>query len=611
MLRFGMKALLLFFTVLSQASSVDGSDDTCVERVDDDAVDIERRMGQGASILDFLRPSLLEPQVLDGIRAKLFSGELVIIRDAFQPEFAEYAYSQISREDINWQREQYYVSDNLISNHRYERGVGMEDELSQVIHKVLAEGAREVKKNHTMKIYSNYDPIQNYPGHNLIKEKIYGEVDGIDDLYSVFTNDETKKFMTKISGRSCEGRGTQMNLIRTGPGCYSAPHTDFRETRSTTFLWHLSKNWKAEFGGNFYWGSSEKVEEGYFTSEFNTLVLFIPTPRSYHIVTEISERADVHRYVLAAKFNALSPSIEDPIEDWFGNEADHIKLTARFAKYIVHDMDIETAPLGRRQALSDLKQSVNDNYLHPVDYSVAVIEGDDDADFDDLDPVHVLTKESSLLDVLDPSLTKDDELLDDIRAALLSGRLVKIEDAFEVHFATRVRDLLNNSEFHRDDSASASGIPGFVDRKHVLRDNPSAELQLALGIFDHPKSKEFMAGLTLQECSGAAVYTPTWYQPGDQTTPHTGDNGLKSVAFDWHLTSDWDPSYGGALSWLRSRTVMQSYHHASFNTLYLHLPSALTPHAVTPVSFWSRGRRLAVSGSYSAEVPSEEGHAIG
>ena len=101
----------------------------------------------------------------------------------------------------------------------------MEDELSQVIHKVLDEGTRETKKNHTMKIYSRYDPIANYPGHNLIKQKIYGKVTGIDELYNVFTSDETKEFMTKISGRSCNGKGAQMNFVRQGPGEYSAPHT--------------------------------------------------------------------------------------------------------------------------------------------------------------------------------------------------------------------------------------------------------------------------------------------------------------------------------------------------------------------------------------------------
>ena len=97
MLRFGMKALLLFSTadrVFGRTSSVGGSE-ACVERVgespleraatdDGDDVDIEQSIGQAASILDFLRPSLLEPEVLDGIRSKLVSGELVIIRDAFQ-----------------------------------------------------------------------------------------------------------------------------------------------------------------------------------------------------------------------------------------------------------------------------------------------------------------------------------------------------------------------------------------------------------------------------------------------------------------------------------------------------------------------------------------------
>merc|ERR1712224_920721 len=54
--------------------------------------------------------------------------------------------------------------------------------------------------------------------------------------------------------------------------------------RSVAFVWHLSKHWKPEWGGAFYWIPEPK----YMHAEFNSLYLFSVTHEGYHQVTSVS-----------------------------------------------------------------------------------------------------------------------------------------------------------------------------------------------------------------------------------------------------------------------------------------------------------------------------------
>src|SRR5206468_8983413 len=59
------------------------------------------------------------------------------------------------------------------------------------------------------------------------------------------------------------------------PGDHLLPHDDRLRTgendsRQLAFVWHLTKNWRPTWGGDFYWCP----EDRYFTPVFNTLMLF-------------------------------------------------------------------------------------------------------------------------------------------------------------------------------------------------------------------------------------------------------------------------------------------------------------------------------------------------
>ena len=61
-----------------------------------------------SSIADFLNPKLLDEEVLAGIKSKIMNGQVVVIRDAFIPEFAEYVWAQLSGDDNSFSHTQYY-----------------------------------------------------------------------------------------------------------------------------------------------------------------------------------------------------------------------------------------------------------------------------------------------------------------------------------------------------------------------------------------------------------------------------------------------------------------------------------------------------------------------
>mgnify|MGYP000730312033 CR=1 FL=1 len=56
-----------------------------------------------SSLLDYLDPTLLEDdETLADARKSLLNGQLVAIRDAFIPGFAEYVWKQLDSDDLKW-----------------------------------------------------------------------------------------------------------------------------------------------------------------------------------------------------------------------------------------------------------------------------------------------------------------------------------------------------------------------------------------------------------------------------------------------------------------------------------------------------------------------------
>ena len=200
------------------------------------------------SIESYLRPQLRGPGgAIEEAGARLAAGGLVVIRDAFQPEFAERMH-------------------------------------------------RSLETCTAWRVYEKYEEHFHYHHHNLY---IAGEYPpDIVFCDRVFDSASTKAWATRLSGRKCVGR-TAFSASWYLPGDHSLPHNDAVPsgadgTRQVAFVWHLAKEWRSEWGGALYW-----CPRGvYLPPVFNTLVLFNVGPDTEHFVTQVSPYAQGKRLAI-------------------------------------------------------------------------------------------------------------------------------------------------------------------------------------------------------------------------------------------------------------------------------------------------------------------------
>ena len=190
------------------------------------------------SVEIYLRPSLRGPgSALAKALPRLAAGELIVIRDAFEPDFAERMYRSL---------------DSCTAWRPYE---GYEEDFSYHHHNL-------------------YIP-EEYPADLAWCSKIFG-------------SSRTNEWVTRLSGRSCIGPA-QFSASLYLPGDYSLPHNDIAESgensnRQVAFVWHLAKDWRSEWGGALYWCARAY----YLPPVFNTLLLFNVGTESNHFVTSVS-----------------------------------------------------------------------------------------------------------------------------------------------------------------------------------------------------------------------------------------------------------------------------------------------------------------------------------
>jgi Rps23 Pro-64 3,4-dihydroxylase Tpa1-like proline 4-hydroxylase len=68
-------------------------------------------------------------------------------------------------------------------------------------------------------------------------------------------------------------------------------------------------------------------------------------------------------------------------------------------------------------------------------------------------------------------------------------------------------------------------------------------------IFNHPKTYEWIAGMSGRVTHGENKGAASRYFPGDFSMPHADFYDMRTVAYVWHLSKDWNPNWGGALYW--------------------------------------------------------------
>ena len=157
-----------------------------------------------ASLESYLNPQLFEdPETMAGIGRRIQAGEVVVLRDAFRSEFAEMVYAELESKHVAWSNNEEYFEDGY--HHRH----------------------------------------QNVYDRSLWSARLNATLD-------VFSSSVSQKLIERLTGRDCSGETTGApSWYQTGD--HSLPHTDWVGQRTVSYVWHLSKDWRPEWGGALYW----------------------------------------------------------------------------------------------------------------------------------------------------------------------------------------------------------------------------------------------------------------------------------------------------------------------------------------------------------------------
>jgi hypothetical protein len=200
----------------------------------------------------------------------------------------------------------------------------------------------------------------------------------------------------------------------------------------------------------------------------------------------------------------------------------------------------------------------------------------------------------SLRSMLRQDIFADEGAVADIGAALRGGRLVVVPDALPAEFAERVYASLDASVAWKP--FDGYGL-NFHYRHHNLYDHESYPdaLKECASVVGSASTQEFMASLTGQPCDGVSDCSASWYQPGDHSLPHQDLVSDRTVAYVWHLTKDWESSWGGHFVWCPTGALMKP----AFNVFTLFVVNRLSLHFVSAVASRATGKRLAVNGWFN------------
>mmetsp|Transcript_36430 Transcript_36430/g.66738 ORF Transcript_36430/g.66738 Transcript_36430/m.66738 type:complete len:338 (-) Transcript_36430:12-1025(-) len=178
------------------------------------------------------------------------------------------------------------------------------------------------------------------------------------------------------------------------------------------------------------------------------------------------------------------------------------------------------------------------------------------------------------------------ETLKTVHDALKHGKLVRIADALTPQAAEALYQEIWNSngspgwkvdiqnrqdiQFHRHVfSCQAGGEPACPPLLHAFHTFLESE-------------KDFWGKLVRSNISSwRKTAHATWYKGNDFLSPHSDYTHQRDLAFNLALSKNWNQSWGGAFWWLKDSA--QEY-PASFNTLFLFLPSTQSTHMVSTVS---------------------------
>ena len=227
------------------------------------------------SIEFFLNPTIFSQEhLVNEISERLAKGHLIVIKNAFNEAFAERLFACLDQFN-NW------------------------------------------------KLYKDYQPHFHYHHHNIYDDTLFPPE--LERCRRIFSSEGTRSFVERLAQRDCSGETTFSASLYL-PGDYSLPHNDFLsrndQPRQVAFVWHLTKEWRNDWGGEFFWCESNRS----VLPSFNTLLLFNVERHSKHFVTMVSPHAEGKRLAIngwwhgRAETTAKQPlsesamPVEDPVE---------------------------------------------------------------------------------------------------------------------------------------------------------------------------------------------------------------------------------------------------------------------------------------------------------
>jgi Rps23 Pro-64 3,4-dihydroxylase Tpa1-like proline 4-hydroxylase len=126
-------------------------------------------------------------------------------------------------------------------------------------------------------------------------------------LRLVFGSEPTRRFVEELTGDNCDDDVT-VSASWFQPGEYQLPHSDNVDNRRVAFVWHLTKAWAGDFGGELHWcptGTS-------VTPAFNHLSLFHTAGGNKHAVTPVAPYARGKRLCINGWWRSRAGVLENP-----------------------------------------------------------------------------------------------------------------------------------------------------------------------------------------------------------------------------------------------------------------------------------------------------------
>ena len=124
--------------------------------------------------------------------------------------------------------------------------------------------------------------------------ELEGQSPALTECSRFFRSTATRRFVADLSGNDCSGR-PHVTAGWYRPGEYALPHDDTgTKGRSVAYVWYLTKDWRQEWGGAFFWCPTGQ----YLLPRFNTLMIFNVMPSNVHLVCPVAPIATSKRITI-------------------------------------------------------------------------------------------------------------------------------------------------------------------------------------------------------------------------------------------------------------------------------------------------------------------------